>query len=81
MLNSPQARALNATAFPLRKSLTEKNFLLGSCIGLNLVKLVVSMKNGLSPHYKKATIDSLLTLTSYIKYHQEDKEFDPDNRK
>lgn len=69
----------NKVIYPLRKCLMEKNFLLGSCLALNMTKLVIQLKKDLSPHYRKATIDSLLTLTSFLKLHQEDKEFDPDN--
>lgn len=39
--NSKDSTQVNKVVYPLRKALLEKNFLLGSCLSLNLCKLVI----------------------------------------
>ena len=39
------------------------------------------MKNDLVLGTQKYNINALLTLTSYLRLHQENKDFDPDNKK
>lgn len=65
---------------PLRDFIEAEEFFLCGVLSITLCKLILKMKQKMNKNYKKMSVDSLIFFCSYIRIHQDNKKFDPDNK-
>ena len=66
--------------YPLRKFIEGEEFFLCGVLSISICKLILKMKKKLNKGFKKMGVESLIFFCSYLKVHQENKKFDPDNK-
>jgi coatomer subunit beta len=68
------------TKFPLREFIEGEEFFLCGILGLSMLKIILKTKKKMQKSFKKMAVDTLIFLCSYLRIHQENKKFDPDNK-
>ena len=65
---------------PLRDFIESEEFFLCGVLSITLWKIIIKMKQKMNKSFRKMSVDSLIFFCSYIRIHQDNKKFDPDNR-
>ena len=77
--NQDEIHDLN-TRYPLREFIESEEFFLWGVLSITLWKIIIKLKQKLNKNFKKMSIDSLIFFCSYLRIHQSNKKFDPDNK-
>jgi len=65
---------------PIRNLIEAEEFFLCGVLSLSLFKLILKTKKKMSKSFKKMSVETLIFYCSYLRIHQDNKKFDPDNK-
>jgi coatomer subunit beta len=66
--------------YPLREFIEGEEFFLVGVLSISICKLIIKMKKRLNGKFKKMSVNALIFFCSYLRIHQNNKMFSPDNK-